>query len=116
MSVYALGINHTTAPLDLRGRFAFALDQIAPTLQSLRSSFGGADSRHPQVEAAIADLRARGQLTLLVGEPVAARPSADDVEVDFKLRGGARTPSAAVAAQRAPRAHARTARVQAAGA
>jgi glutamyl-tRNA reductase len=51
MSVWALGLNHTTAPLDLRGRFAFALDQIAPTLQSLRSSF--ASGRHPAVEAAI---------------------------------------------------------------
>ncbi|MGE4241990.1 glutamyl-tRNA reductase [Ramlibacter sp.] len=38
MAVWALGINHTTAPLDLRGRFAFAVDQIAPTLQSLRTS------------------------------------------------------------------------------
>ncbi|MBJ2155641.1 glutamyl-tRNA reductase [Variovorax sp. IB41] len=51
MSVWALGLNHTTAPLDLRGRFAFALDQIAPTLQSLRNSFPS--GRHPQVEAAI---------------------------------------------------------------
>lgn len=47
MAVWALGINHTTAPLDLRGRFAFALDQIGPTLQGLR----GALSRPP--EAAI---------------------------------------------------------------
>jgi glutamyl-tRNA reductase len=56
MSVWALGLNHTTAPLDLRGRFAFALDQIAPTLQSLRSSFasgGLSPGRHPEVEAAI---------------------------------------------------------------
>jgi glutamyl-tRNA reductase len=44
-------LNHTTAPLDLRGRFAFAIDQIAPTLHSLRSSFGA--QRHPEVEAAI---------------------------------------------------------------
>ena len=51
MSVWALGLNHTTAPLDLRGRFAFALDQIAPTLQSLRSSF--ASGKHPEIEAAI---------------------------------------------------------------
>ncbi|GAA4341592.1 glutamyl-tRNA reductase [Variovorax defluvii] len=51
MSVWALGLNHTTAPLDLRGRFAFAIDQIGPTLQSLRSSFG--THRHPEVEAAI---------------------------------------------------------------
>ncbi|CAN7605533.1 glutamyl-tRNA reductase [Variovorax sp. LjRoot84] len=51
MTVWALGLNHTTAPLDLRGRFAFAIDQIAPTLQSLRHSFGS--HRHPDVEAAI---------------------------------------------------------------
>ncbi len=38
MTVWALGINHTTAPLDLRGRFAFALDQVSPALSSLRSS------------------------------------------------------------------------------
>jgi glutamyl-tRNA reductase len=47
MAVWALGINHTTAPLDLRGRFAFATDQIAPTLKGLRSAL----SRQP--EAAI---------------------------------------------------------------
>ncbi len=44
MAVWALGINHTTAPLDLRGRFAFALDQIEPTLHALR----GALSRQPE--------------------------------------------------------------------
>ncbi len=38
MAVWALGINHTTAPLDLRGRFAFAIDQIEPTLKGLRAS------------------------------------------------------------------------------
>ena len=52
MSVWALGINHTTAPLDLRGRFAFALDQIAPTLQGLRQSLGEG-SPHGKVETAI---------------------------------------------------------------
>ncbi len=51
MAVWALGINHTTAPLDLRGRFAFALDQIEPTLQGLKRSFHS--SGHPQTEAAI---------------------------------------------------------------
>ena len=53
MAVWALGINHTTAPLDLRGRFAFALDQIAPTLQGLRQSLAGSAARHPSVETAI---------------------------------------------------------------
>jgi glutamyl-tRNA reductase len=47
MAVWALGINHTTAPLDLRGRFAYAIDQVEPTLRALRSSM----SRRP--EAAI---------------------------------------------------------------
>ena len=32
MAVLAFGLNHTTVPLDLRGRFAFTLSQIAPVL------------------------------------------------------------------------------------
>src|SRR3954470_786092 len=36
MSVFTLGLNHTTAPLDLRGRFAFAPEQLTPTLKALR--------------------------------------------------------------------------------
>ncbi len=47
MAVWTLGINHTTAPLDLRGRFAFAMDQIEPSLRGLRETL----SRTP--EAAI---------------------------------------------------------------
>jgi glutamyl-tRNA reductase len=38
MAVWALGLNHTTAPLDLRGRFAYAIDQLEPTLKALRGS------------------------------------------------------------------------------
>lgn len=47
MAVWAFGINHNTAPLDLRGRFAFAVDQLEPTLKGLR----GALAQNP--EAAI---------------------------------------------------------------
>ncbi|MFZ2991202.1 glutamyl-tRNA reductase, partial [Ideonella sp.] len=36
MSVFALGLNHQTAPLDLRGKFAFAPDQLSPALRGLR--------------------------------------------------------------------------------
>jgi glutamyl-tRNA reductase len=36
MTVFTLGLNHTTAPLDLRGRFAFAPEQLAPTLLGFR--------------------------------------------------------------------------------
>jgi glutamyl-tRNA reductase len=52
MAVWALGINHNTAPLDMRGKFAFALDQIAPTLHGLRQSLS-TTGRHPGVETAI---------------------------------------------------------------
>jgi glutamyl-tRNA reductase len=38
MTVWALGLNHTTAPLDLRGRFAYAVDQLEPTLRGLREA------------------------------------------------------------------------------
>ncbi len=41
MSVWALGLNHTTAPLDLRGRFAFAIEQMGPVLNGLRHAVGG---------------------------------------------------------------------------
>ncbi|MFZ2739532.1 MAG: glutamyl-tRNA reductase [Burkholderiaceae bacterium] len=67
MAVWALGINHTTAPLDLRGRFAFSLDQIKPTLHALRQSL----SRPP--EAAIistcnrTEIYCAGELTELEG-------------------------------------------------
>ena len=51
MAVWALGLNHTTAPLDLRGRFAFAVDQLPPTLHHLRGNLATHTQREP--EAAI---------------------------------------------------------------
>jgi glutamyl-tRNA reductase len=36
MGVFALGLNHTTAPLDLRGRLAFAPEQLSPALRGFR--------------------------------------------------------------------------------
>lgn len=45
MSVIALGLNHTTAPLDLRGRFSFSSQQLAPALQAFR----GRVHRAPEV-------------------------------------------------------------------
>src|SRR5918993_1833692 len=86
MSVWALGLNHTTAPLDLRGRFAFALDQIAPTLQSLRHSFGA--QRHPGVEAAIISTCNRTEIYC------AADQLALDHTVDWLARSGGGGPPA----------------------
>jgi glutamyl-tRNA reductase len=40
VSVYALGLNHTTAPLALRERFAFGSTALAPAAQSLAGRFG----------------------------------------------------------------------------
>ena len=36
MSVFTLGLNHTTAPVDLRGRFAFAPEQLSSALREFR--------------------------------------------------------------------------------
>src|SRR4051794_7149145 len=70
MAVWALGINHTTAPLDLRGRFAFAIDQIQPTLHSLRDSLG----RRP--EAAILSTCNRTEI-YCAGEQSDLQPTLD---------------------------------------
>ncbi|RYZ00936.1 MAG: glutamyl-tRNA reductase [Comamonadaceae bacterium] len=85
MAVWALGLNHTTAPLDLRGRFAFALDQLAPTLQSLRGSFGS--QRHPGVEAAILSTCNRTEIYC------AAEQVALDHTVDWLAHSGGVSPA-----------------------
>jgi glutamyl-tRNA reductase len=44
MSVFALGLNHQTAPIDLRGRFAFPIEQLSPALKALVGQFGHANA------------------------------------------------------------------------
>ena len=46
MTVLTLGLNHVSAPLDLRGRFAVPLDRLGTTLQGLRAHLAarGADN------------------------------------------------------------------------
>jgi len=41
MQLLAIGINHTTAPVSLRERVAFPLEQIKPALGALRSHLSG---------------------------------------------------------------------------
>ena len=48
MNLLTLGLNHTSAPLDLRGRFAFKLDQLTPSLRGFRERFRHAPA-HPEV-------------------------------------------------------------------
>ena len=39
MAVWTLGLNHKTAPIDLRERFAFASEKLDQSLRGLRQSF-----------------------------------------------------------------------------
>ena len=66
MAVIALGLNHTTAPLDLRGRLAFAPGQVGPALLRLRERLARA-----QPEAALVSTCNRTELYL--ASPVADR-------------------------------------------
>ena len=70
MTVWTLGINHHTAPLDLRGRFAFALDQLSPTLQTYRQSL----PRQP--EATLLSTCNRTEL-YGAGDPTIVEPTLD---------------------------------------
>ena len=70
MAVWALGINHTTAPLDLRGRFAFATEQMEPSLHGLRQAL----SRQP--EAAIISTCNRTEI-YCAGELAEPEPTLD---------------------------------------
>ncbi len=67
VSVFALGLNHTTAPLDLRGRLAFGPEQLAPALRGLRESL---QQRAP--EAALVSTCNRTEL-YLAADPRHAR-------------------------------------------
>ncbi len=74
MAVWALGINHTTAPLDLRGRFAFAIDQVAPTLHALRNNLQAGLTQPP--EAAILSTCNRTEI-YLAADQAAMSPTID---------------------------------------
>ena len=64
MAVFALGLNHTTAPLDLRGRLAFAPGQVGPALLRLRERLARAEP-----EAALVSTCNRTELYLASSVP-----------------------------------------------
>ncbi|GMV46851.1 MAG: glutamyl-tRNA reductase [Pseudomonadota bacterium] len=74
VSVFALGLNHNTAPLDLRGRFAFAPEQLGGALRGL-------SLRTPRLaaEAALVSTCNRTELYVAAGAPAQdlARPTLD---------------------------------------
>ena len=77
MSVFALGLNHTSAPLDLRGRFAFTLEQLAPTLLRFQDQIGTNHRRRTAAaEAAILSTCNRTEL-YVAGDADMVRPAVD---------------------------------------
>ena len=76
MSVFTLGLNHTTAPLDLRGRLAFAPEQLAPVLRALRSRLQAA-----MPEAALVSTCNRTEL--YISAPAARVPELARPAMDF---------------------------------
>jgi glutamyl-tRNA reductase len=69
MSVLAIGLNHSTAPLDLRGRFAIPLDGLRRTVLGLRDHLPAA---HPEV----AILSTCNRTELYVAVPAGVAPCA----------------------------------------
>ena len=75
VNLVALGLNHTTAPLDLRGRLAFAPEQLAPALHGLRERL-----QRSLPEAALVSTCNRTELYVAAGtEPIheLVRPTLD---------------------------------------
>ena len=69
MSVFALGLNHQTAPVDLRGRFAFPIEQLSPALKALVGQFGQATAGGVVVAPEVALLSTCNRTELYVAVP-----------------------------------------------
>lgn len=67
MTCFAIGLNHHTAPLDLRGRFAFSPEQLPQSLRALRDHLARA-----LPEAAILSTCNRTELYVAAGHPARA--------------------------------------------
>jgi glutamyl-tRNA reductase len=86
MSVVALGLNHSTAPLDLRGRFAFAPEQSSAALRGFRERIGA-----PQLpEAALLSTCNRTELYFAAGSGAASelvRPAVEWLAAQGSISG-----------------------------
>src|SRR5437868_15089221 len=71
--VLLLGLNHSTAPLELREKLAFSADERIAAMHALREQFDGCES---------VLLCTCNRVELYVARPVHARPRAEEL-VDF---------------------------------
>ena len=86
MSVIALGLNHSTAPLDVRGRFAFAPEQLATALLGFRERI----RPHAHPEAALLSTCNRTELYFAAehGQPgELVRPAIDWLAAQGSISG-----------------------------
>jgi glutamyl-tRNA reductase len=86
MSVIALGLNHSTAPLDLRGRFAFAPEQLSTALRGFRERLRAPD----MPEAALLSTCNRTELYFAAGSAAASelvRPAVDWLAAQGSVSG-----------------------------
>ena len=86
MSVLALGINHHSAPLDLRSRFAFAAPQLPAALQSLREHLARLSGAAP--EATLLSTCNRTELYVAANDAHAAAELARPTLEWLALQGG----------------------------
>jgi glutamyl-tRNA reductase len=85
MTVIALGLNHTTAPLDVRGRFAFPIEQLVPTLRSFRSRLARA--------AEVAIVSTCNRTELYVGSDGSDRTELADQAMGWLAESGGMAPA-----------------------
>jgi glutamyl-tRNA reductase len=87
MTVLTLGLNHTTAPLDLRGRFAFSLEQIPLALRGLSDRL----QRAGAPEAALLSTCNRTEL-YIAGQPGQQGPALVQPVVEWLASHGSVAP------------------------
>jgi glutamyl-tRNA reductase len=72
VSVFTLSLNHHSAPVDLRGRFAFTLEQLSPALRGLQDGLGRTQRSAP-LEAALLSTCNRTELYVAADSPQAGQ-------------------------------------------
>ena len=89
MTVLTLGLNHTTAAVDLRGRFAFAVDQLGPALKMLHDRLTGIPPSSAQPEVALLSTCNRTELYCALGGNWGGRdPQLQHAAVDWLANTG----------------------------